>query len=130
MRPGPEPDLGDRTMPPPAVSGRWSGADSVHLRGLEGKPHLPESEVWPCVFSRRLRLGNVRESSLAEVYLQAKPARRRLAVAFADRVRGSSLGQPCDPDRLCAPTKRCDPDDGNPGPVCVPHLRCSPFRPI
>ncbi|HZU16261.1 MAG TPA: radical SAM protein [Candidatus Dormibacteraeota bacterium] len=116
--------------------GRGAGSAVPDLDQLcghcgEGKLAIsPEGEVWPCVFSRWLRLGNVRESSLAEVYLQAKPARRRLAVAFADRVRGSSLGQPCDPDRLCAPTKRCDPDDGNPGPVCVPHLRCSPFRPI
>jgi MoaA/NifB/PqqE/SkfB family radical SAM enzyme len=115
MRPGPEPDPGDRTMPPPAVSGRWSSADSVHLRGREGKPHVAEGEVWPCVFSRWLRLGNVRESSLAEVYSASTAVRsglRRRPVA--DSAAGppgkvkclSDYGPPCPPNFR----KPCPPD--------------------
>ena len=116
--------------------GRGAGTTVSDLDQLcghcgEGKLAIsPEGEVWPCVFSRWLRLGNVRASSLAEVNLRAKPVRRWLAAAFANHLRDPSLGRRCDPDRLCPPTKRCDPDDGNPGPVCVPHLRCNPFKPI
>ncbi len=102
--------------------GRGAGTTVSDLDQLcghcgEGKLAIsPEGEVWPCVFSRWLRLGNVHASSLAEVNLRAKPVRRWLAAAFANHLRDPSLGRRCDPDRLCPPTKRCDPDDGNPAP--------------
>ncbi|HLH68450.1 MAG TPA: SPASM domain-containing protein, partial [Candidatus Dormibacteraeota bacterium] len=87
--------------------GRGAGTTVSDLDQLcghcgEGKLAIsPEGEVWPCVFSRWLRLGNVRASSLAEVNLRAKPVRRWLAAAFANHLRDPSLGRRCDPDRLC-----------------------------
>jgi MoaA/NifB/PqqE/SkfB family radical SAM enzyme len=82
----------------------------------EGKLAIsPEGEVWPCVFSRWLRLGNVRESPLAEVYLISAAVRsglRRRPVA--DSAAGPpgkvkcppDYGPPCPPNFL----KPCPPD--------------------
>ncbi|HZU15506.1 MAG TPA: radical SAM/SPASM domain-containing protein [Candidatus Dormibacteraeota bacterium] len=72
----------------------------------------PNGEVWPCVFSRWLIIGNARECSLAELHVRAQPARTELASAFADRI-----------------SRRCSPDDGGCTPApCEPIITCSPQK--
>ena len=74
----------------------------------------PVGDAWPCVLSRWLRVGNVREEPLEAVNARAGEVRRELAAAFAER-RG---------ERRCGP----DGDGGLCRPVCMPVLGCRPFR--
>jgi len=100
--------------------GRGAGTTVSDLDQLcghcgEGKLAIsPEGEVWPCVFSRWLRLGNVRESSLADIYSASTAVRSRLR-------RRPVVGP-------IAPTpggSKCPPDYG---PLCPPYFRkpCPP----
>lgn len=85
----------------------------------------PDGDVWPCVFSRWLRLGNVLEAPLEDIHagLAATGTRSDLKTAFAARTlpadgnshpgRGCSP-EPCEPS--CSP--RC-------GPTCNP-IACRP----
>ncbi|WP_237774761.1 radical SAM/SPASM domain-containing protein [Actinosynnema sp. ALI-1.44] len=70
----------------------------------------PTGEVWPCVFSRWLPVGNVRRDTLADILTGASMAEttENLARRFAGRVRAA-----CDP--------QCGP---NCGPAC--HPSCWP----
>jgi len=78
----------------------------------------PEGEVWPCVFSRWLPVGNVLERELAEILggPEVAAVRAQLAEAFGAReVRGCRPN--CNP--TCSPS--CNPHCQ---PTCSP--RCSP----
>jgi MoaA/NifB/PqqE/SkfB family radical SAM enzyme len=77
----------------------------------------PSGDVWPCVFSRWMPVGNVREVSLAEIV--AGPA-MSAAVAQLDDYFGPVRETPCVP-------KMCDTQCGpNCGPAC--HPSCWPTR--
>ncbi|MGI9062632.1 MAG: radical SAM protein [Pseudonocardiaceae bacterium] len=81
----------------------------------------PDGEVWPCVFSRWLPIGNVLDDELAAILAspQADAVRAELAEAFAGRQPSA-----CRPD--CAPRNQpCNPDCQ---PSCSPHCQptCSP----
>jgi hypothetical protein len=72
----------------------------------------PHGQVWPCVFSRWLPVGCVRDASLADILAGPAVARVRgeLAAAFAAR----PIDTPCVP-------KMCDPQCGSScGPACEP----------
>lgn len=74
----------------------------------------PQGAVWPCVFSRWLPVGNVRNQSLAEIVTgdQCQGVRNELAEHF-EQV----------PIAKCEP-KWCDPYDAGCHPECNPS--CSP----
>ncbi len=78
----------------------------------------PDGDVWPCVFSRWLVVGNVRRSSLLEINDGAGTAAVRgdLAEHFASR-RG--------PFALCQPDRD---KDGGCGPLCDPVIKCGPDK--
>src|SRR5690349_9079145 len=71
-------------------------------------PSRRGGDVWPCVFSRWLPVGNVRREALAEIITGPRmiETTRLLAESFAGR---PSAG-PCDP--------QCGP---NCGPACLPQ---------
>ncbi len=82
-----------------------------------------EGSVWPCLLARWIEFGNVRESTLGEVFERSLPLRQRMADAFSRH----GIHAKCDPDR-CDPNRKCDPDkkrdsDGQP---CNQPLRCIP----
>jgi MoaA/NifB/PqqE/SkfB family radical SAM enzyme len=80
----------------------------------------PNGAVWPCVFTRWMPVGNVQDSSLAELLAgQALAARTaELQAAFSGQPSGA-----CNPDcnPTCAPN-RCEPTCS---PSCSP-ARCQP----
>lgn len=83
----------------------------------------PTGEVWPCVFSRWLPVGNVLDAPLADIL--AGPAvagvRDELAASFA-------VSQPI--DAPCVP-RMCDPQCGpHCGPACGPQGKRQPCAPI
>lgn len=89
----------------------------------------PDGVVWPCVFSRWLPIGNVREAKLAEILAspEADKVLTELARAFESRKstrRGNSL-QSCRPN--CGPT--CDPCNPRCNPSCQPYCSPSPCEP-
>jgi MoaA/NifB/PqqE/SkfB family radical SAM enzyme len=96
----------------------------------------PTGDVWPCVFSRWLPVGNVRVQSLSEVLASAAIAetRRTLQTAFESRIEGKELCKPriCRPADLCKPDRQCDPDctphepSPNPRGACDPVPTCEP----
>jgi hypothetical protein len=66
-----------------------------------------DGDVWPCVMSRWLTLGNVRSQALAEIHDAAEPTRAWLAHELSCRPAGAACpphdgGQPCGP-QLCTP---------------------------
>lgn len=69
----------------------------------------PTGDVWPCVFSRWLPLGNVRRTELAQIL--AGPRLAAVASALSERFGDQSAmgGDPCDP--ACGP---------NCSPACLP----------
>jgi MoaA/NifB/PqqE/SkfB family radical SAM enzyme len=71
----------------------------------------PAGDVWPCVFSRWLVLGNVRRQSLSTIL--ASPRAEGVRASIAGSFAGGS-------GERCPPT-----DDGSPcqNPLCPPHLR-------
>jgi MoaA/NifB/PqqE/SkfB family radical SAM enzyme len=87
--------------------GRGGGNDISELCGRCGRGVAavsPDGEVWPCVFSRWMPVGNVLTSSLAEIM-----AGRAMADAVASIPNGRS--------------GRCDPDTCRPG---TPPSSCGP----
>ena len=91
----------------------------------------PDGEVWPCVFSRWLAVGNVLECALGDI-LSAPTARRvraELEADFAarDLVTAGQGQQPCDPQ--CGPScgPACNPScwPTGAGP-CTPNGGCQP----
>jgi MoaA/NifB/PqqE/SkfB family radical SAM enzyme len=120
--------------------------DQLCVHCGEGKLAIsPEGEVWPCVFSRWLQLGNVRESPLAEIYLTSAAVRSGLwhrpvadSVAgppgirawlrerFAIRERNGRREKPCLPTGMppCPPMVMCPPACGpSPDGQCAPKGR-------
>ncbi|WP_179950841.1 radical SAM/SPASM domain-containing protein [Kibdelosporangium phytohabitans] len=93
------------------AGGRRPDADQLCGQCARGKVAVsPMGEVWPCVFSRWLSVGNVRQDTLADV-LAGRPMAETvasLARQFAGRLRAA-----CDP--------QCGP---NCGPAC--HPSCWP----
>lgn len=71
----------------------------------------PTGDVWPCLLSRWITLGNVRQKSLHEVCMSSIAVRAELAAEFQLR-----------------PAQRpCNPGDGGCGaPVCSPLMGCGP----
>lgn len=83
----------------------------------------PSGEVWPCVFSRWLPVGNVRTAPLADILTGQAVAdvRGELAASFA-------AVQPI--DAPCVP-KMCNPQCGpRCGPACTPQGKRQPCAPI
>lgn len=95
-----------------------SEPDASQLCGKCGDGCLaisPEGTVWPCVFSRWLPVGNVRQTRLADI---------AAGQALADTMTG--LREVFEPDRPCVP-KMCDPQCGpNCSPTCNPQS-CKPI---
>ncbi|MGH3779147.1 MAG: SPASM domain-containing protein [Pseudonocardiaceae bacterium] len=87
----------------------------------------PNGDVWPCVFSRWMPVGNVRHQSLAEIV--AGPAmsdvEQQISVG-TKRNPGSDPTRPgCDP--LCCPSTMCDPQcSPSCSPSCRPANNCRP----
>lgn len=83
----------------------------------------PDGEVWPCVFSRWLSVGNVLEQELAEILAGPEAARiqAELANAFNARLVSAKCAPKCAPN----PSNPCYPDCN---PACQPNCspRCSP----
>jgi len=89
--------------------GRGGGNDASELCGRCGQGVAavsPNGEVWPCVFSRWMPVGNVLTSSLAEIL-----AGREMADAVASIPNGRRGA--CDPDTECSP--------GSPPSSCRPR---------
>lgn len=80
----------------------------------------PNGEVWPCVFARRLPVGNARELSLPDILAspEFRLVRTDLGEAFARRADLPTAG--CGPSFRCHP--RCEPSCGpnNPPPPALP----------
>jgi MoaA/NifB/PqqE/SkfB family radical SAM enzyme len=94
--------------------GRGGTDDISELCGRCGKGVAaigPDGDVWPCVFSRWLRIGNVLTHALAEI-IASKP----MADAIASIPQGRRGA--CDPD-LCDPDIQCSP--GSPPSSCRPR---------
>lgn len=91
------------------------GVEQLCGRCADGKLAIsPTGEVWPCVFSRWLSIGNVQRSTLRDIHDAATLARSKLRAAFA--------AQPANADE-------CGPDtDGDPGgDKCDPDYKgCRP----
>ena len=85
----------------------------------------PDGSVWPCVFSRWLPVGNVRQDALAEVL--AGPAMTGTAATLAKHFAGRAAKGPCDPKcgPNCSPACRpqCWPTGSGP---CGPKGGCQP----
>lgn len=85
----------------------------------------PDGSVYPCVFSRWLPVGNVRDTSLATIIADQPMAitRQHLSTAFAQR------NHDCNPD-VCSPDDCepfCEPYDCAPDvPNCEPTTLCIP----
>ncbi len=80
----------------------------------------PDGAVWPCVFTRWMPVGNVRETPLAEVL--AGKAARDTAAALREAFAARGIAEACSPK--CMPD-RCDPECG---PACSPACKplCGP----
>lgn len=77
-------------------------------------------DVWPCVFSRWMPVGNVRRQALAEIVTgpAMTDAEQQIAV-------GSQKKSGCDP--LCCPSTMCDPQcSPSCSPSCRPANNCRP----
>ncbi len=89
----------------------------------EGKVAVaPTGEVWPCVFSRWMPVGNVREHALAEVLTGPTmlATEQQLSDHFGAR-RAPCVPDMCDPQ--CGPS--CDPAC-SPAGNCRPSGACAP----
>ncbi|MFI1013401.1 radical SAM protein [Streptomyces sp. NPDC020965] len=76
----------------------------------------PDGSVWPCVFSRWLPVGNVRDAALADILSspEAQRVREELMADFAAREVTAEGGKP-------KPPPPCDPKCGPAcGPACNP----------
>jgi MoaA/NifB/PqqE/SkfB family radical SAM enzyme len=84
-------------------------------------------DVFPCVFSRATRLGDVK-SGMAGILQSAKLADFRRKVRAMDECRSAAQRPGCHPES-CSPMDACDPAPGtcvpNCNPPCAP-LTCAP----
>lgn len=102
----------------------------------------PLGEVWPCVFSRWMNLGNVHESTLQEIYggVPMRAARAELETAFPHTAVSSSPSclpdcnpsfETCAPQLACAPDAACGPTGSNGrGDESSGTVRMSPRRSV
>jgi MoaA/NifB/PqqE/SkfB family radical SAM enzyme len=111
------------------VSDQFNQVDQLCGNCADGAMAIgPTGDVWPCVFSRWMPVGNVTTTPLAEVLNgeRARQVRTELDAAFGPRGAGCFPGM-CDPDcspacsPSCIPTGTCFPAGG-----CIPHHECSP----
>jgi len=89
--------------------GRGGGNDPNELCGRCGKGVAavsPDGDVWPCIFSRWMGVGNVRDAPLAEILTG-----RAMASAVAS-IPAPRAGR-CDPESECSP--------GHPPSSCQPR---------
>jgi MoaA/NifB/PqqE/SkfB family radical SAM enzyme len=103
----------------------------------------PTGDVWPCVFSRWLPMGNVHETSLAKILTseQYTTITGELREAFDGRATcapeqctpkcGPSCGPACQPQYRtpCRPRQGCSPSYGSCNPdkrLCNPDRNCKP----
>jgi MoaA/NifB/PqqE/SkfB family radical SAM enzyme len=89
---------------------RVAGPDASQLCGSCGRGVAAigtDGSVWPCVISRWLPVGNVRQNTLADIL--TGPAMRQTMAMLAQQAVGPAEGA-CDP--------RCGP---NCGPACLPQ---------
>jgi organic radical activating enzyme len=96
--------------------GRLPHVDELCGQCAQGKLAIsPSGEIWPCVMSRWMPVGNLSTITLGEADAAARGVRLELAEAFAARNSG--------------PTG-CGPDGGHPcGPqMCTPHTNCHPLQ--
>jgi MoaA/NifB/PqqE/SkfB family radical SAM enzyme len=77
----------------------------------------PTGEVWPCVFARWLRIGNVRQQSLKDIKQAAVPVCAGLRDSFSPQAGDDKDCNPCSPK-----STPCWPD-------CTPHIQCNPCTP-
>ncbi len=98
----------------------------------------PHGSVYPCVFSRWLRVGNVRAEPLPEVLRgeTMRATKRSLNEQFERREAVSETPEACDPWTQCNPKLGpCTPSNPPPGPCapvsCMPCMPsgCNPVRP-
>ncbi|GAB3173615.1 hypothetical protein GCM10027059_44960 [Myceligenerans halotolerans] len=96
----------------------------------------PTGEVWPCVFTRWMPVGNVRDGALADILAGEahSEATAELQAAFASRL--PDCGPKCGPNRCdpaCAPScdpackPTCPPSCGPSCGPCAPKKRCWPY---
>lgn len=85
----------------------------------------PDGSVWPCVFSRWLLVGNVRQTALADVL--AGPTMIDTAATLTEHFAARPTARPCDPKcgPSCSPACRpqCWPTGSGP---CKPKGGCQP----
>ncbi|SES39626.1 radical SAM/SPASM domain-containing protein [Lentzea albida] len=83
----------------------------------------PDGSVWPCVFSRWLPVGNVREESLVDILTGPRMTQTASALAreFARRPLNPCVPNMCDPQ--CGPS--CSPAC-RPAGNCTPSGACAP----
>lgn len=80
-------------------------------------------DVWPCVFARWMPMGNVRETSLAEIATGAAMA------TIQKKLRESLLNGKCDPLKgKCDPETRCGPSRSDCQPHCPPSYHSDPKK--
>ncbi|MFC7586922.1 SPASM domain-containing protein [Nonomuraea antimicrobica] len=77
----------------------------------------PAGDVWPCVFSRWLPVGNVLDAPLADI----------LTGGTFERITGE-LRREFDARAVCKPNQPCRPDPCSPdcSPSCQPARNCRP----
>jgi len=80
-------------------------------------------DVWPCVFARWISVGNVCESTLAEVLAGPK-----LAAAGAE-LKSIGIEAKCGPDKTkCSPDSKCYPANNDCQPHCPPGYHSDPNK--
>lgn len=105
---------------------RNQGPDLAQLCGQCGNGKVaiaPDGSVWPCVFSRWLPVGNVREESLADILAGPRMTETAsvLETEFAQRPANPCVPNMCDPQ--CGPS--CSPAC-RPAGNCTPAGACTP----
>ena len=119
-------DLGITTVRVDRIRGvgRAGGNDVSELCGRCGRGVAavgPDGDVWPCVMSRWLSVGNVRMSPLPEILAGRAMARTVATIPLT--------GQSCDPEcSPASPTGGCAPR-GAIGQACDPNTECTPGSP-
>ncbi|MGW9170175.1 radical SAM protein [Streptomyces decoyicus] len=83
----------------------------------------PDGNVWPCVLGRFIRLGNVLETPLAEIWEGTLTVEARAEIAAASGLRPAEACTPpqflpsCGPCQPCVPSVgHCDPKEADPLP--------------
>lgn len=92
----------------------------------------PSGEVWPCVFSRWLPVGNVLYQTIDDILngAQVQQTRTSLEIEFGRRHPMADLSSPCDPIQDCSPGDCAPAGNGPTGrliPGCDPHPTCDPI---